>query len=228
MTTPDPNLSMPDAVASPETSQDNPPQAKAYRPYRPTLAIFLVMPILAALVALLISERIAPSGDGSSAAPPAVTFAPFTLVDSLAPDFSLPSPFGDTISLSDQRGKWVILNFWATWCAPCKEEMPAFQNFVDNPPQSVQALGEVVLIAVNRDESAPIVQKFLAELDLSLTVALDKGSQISNRYGVLGMPTTYFIDPQGIVRAKHVAALDEDLLRRTLESAAQRASSYGE
>ncbi|GAB4549000.1 MAG: hypothetical protein OHK0023_12800 [Anaerolineae bacterium] len=228
MTTPNPNLPVPETVTSQDRPPTDPPQARDYPPYRPTLAIFLIMPILAALVALLISERIAPQRDGSSAAPPAVTFVPSTLIDSLAPDFSLPSPFGDTISLSDQRGKWVILNFWATWCAPCKEEMPAFQNFVDNPPKSVEQLGEIALIAVNRDETAPIVQKFLAELDLSLTVALDKGSQISNRYSVLGMPTTYFIDPKGIVRAKHVGGLDEELLRRTLESVAEKASSQGQ
>lgn len=192
-------------------------------PYRPTLAIFLIMPIAAALVALLLAETfVEREGIGGRLAetPPVVALSPSTLIGSPAPDFELPTLGAQAFRLSDQRGKWVVLNFWATWCAPCRHEMPVLQALHASPSEAARALGSVVVIAVNRDESAAAVQAFLADLSLSLPVALDKGGRVSNRYGILSLPITYFIDPEGIVRGRHIGELTTELLDQTLRKLA--------
>ncbi|PJF36715.1 MAG: hypothetical protein CUN49_03985 [Candidatus Thermofonsia Clade 1 bacterium] len=204
----------------PDGAQNSP---KPHPPYRPTLAIFLIMPIAAALVALWLAEafvaRDAVSGRREDA-PPAVGLTPFTLIGSPAPDFELATPKGESLRLSEQRGAWLVLNFWATWCPPCRAEMPILQALHDSPSEAARALGTVRVIAINRDESAAAVQAFLDELKLSLPVALDPGGKVSNRYGVLSLPMTYFIDPEGIVRHRHIGKLTEELLEQTLRKLA--------
>ncbi|MFQ3534414.1 MAG: TlpA disulfide reductase family protein [Aggregatilineales bacterium] len=203
-------------------SEGNTPPA-TYPPYRPTLAIFLIMPIAAALVALLLAETLV-EREGIRAkraeTPPAIALSPSTLIGSPAPDFALPLPDGQTFRLSDQRGKWVVINFWATWCPPCRAEMPVLAALHDSPSEAARALGDVVVIAVNRDESAAVVQAFLDELSLSLPVALDAGGRVSNRYGIISLPITYFVDPDGVVRHRHIGELTTELLDQTFRKLA--------
>lgn len=198
-------------------------QPKPYPPYRPTLAIFLIMPIAAALVALLLAETVVERetvGGRRAETPPAVALSPSTLIGSPAPDFELPMTGGQTFRLSDQRGKWVVINFWTTWCPPCRAEMPVLQALHTSPSEAARALGEVIVIAVNRDESAAVVRAFLDELSLNLPVALDAGGRISNRYGVVSLPITYFIDPEGIVRQRHIGEITAELLDQTFRKLA--------
>jgi peroxiredoxin len=192
----------------PSADQTSPP----YRP-RPVLLIFLIMPVLAGIVAFLIGGN----GQGQAVSveitPPVVGFTPFTLVGSMAYDFTLPTPDGQSIRLSGLRGKWVILNFWATWCDPCRSEMPLLQDLVDG---KLKQNLPVTVLAVDRDETADTVKAFMRELNLSLPVGIDEGAKINSQYDVIQLPVTYMVDPAGIIRYKHIGALTPDILDQYL------------
>ena len=108
------------------------------------------------------------------------------------PEFTLPNPDGKKISLKDFRGKLVFLNFWATWCVPCREEMPAmdklYQEFKDK---------NFVILAVNVKDRKPDAVNFAKELKLSYPIVIDADAQVGLLYGAWGLPTTYLIGPKG-------------------------------
>jgi thiol-disulfide isomerase/thioredoxin len=109
-----------------------------------------------------------------------------------APDFTLTQLGGDEVSLSSFRGKVVFLNFWATWCPPCRAEMPSMQVLYE-------ALGNdhFEIIAVDLQESERTVQKFIDELSLTFPILLDSKGQIGAIYGARSIPTTFLIDKVG-------------------------------
>jgi peroxiredoxin len=108
------------------------------------------------------------------------------------PDFTLPNPDGKKVSLKDFRGKVVFLNFWATWCVPCREEMPAmeklYQEFKDR---------NFVVLAVNVKDRKQDAVNFVRELKLSYPMVIDPDAQVGLLYGAWGLPTTYLIGPKG-------------------------------
>lgn len=112
--------------------------------------------------------------------------------ETAAPDFTLGDPGGKRLSLKDFRGKVVLLNFWASWCVPCREEMPALQRL----HQEFSAKGFVV-VAVNvkddREEAAALVK----QLKLSYPILLDPEGEVGLLYGAWGLPTTYIIGRKG-------------------------------
>ncbi len=111
----------------------------------------------------------------------------------LAPDFSLPSPDGeDLIALSDYRGSPVLVNFWATWCPPCRHEMP----FLQSQYEARADIGLVVL-AVDVGEEPNLVQEYLSGTDLTFPVVLDLFGDIADYYRIVTFPTTYLIDREG-------------------------------
>jgi peroxiredoxin len=120
-------------------------------------------------------------------------------VGAAAYDFTLSDVAGNPVSLSDFRGRPVILNFWATWCAPCRIEMPdlerAFLAHQEN---------DLVILAINQGESAAVVQAFFYdELGLSFTPLLDTEVEVSNLFSAFNLPTTIFIAADGTVTAIH-------------------------
>lgn len=121
------------------------------------------------------------------------------------PDFSTTTPDGEPIALSDFRGSVVALNFWATWCVPCRAEMPALQN-----ASETFASGELVIVGVNAGESPRQVREFLDEHGLTFPIALDRNGSIADLYGVRVFPTTIWIDAQGNVQAEHYGPLTEE------------------
>lgn len=130
----------------------------------------------------------------------------------LAPDFELTTLDGEVVKLSNYKGKRVMLNFWATWCPPCRAEMPDMQKFQDN--QDVQVL------AVNLSEtesSLDNIPKFVDELNLSLTIPLDKESAVSKEYRVVAYPTTYMIDSDGRIQFIAMGAMNYDFMVEQLE-----------
>ena len=112
-----------------------------------------------------------------------------------APSFRLTDIDGESISLSDFRGKPVLINFWATWCSPCRFEMPYIQEVYDE--WSGQGL---VVLAVDIGESPSQVEKFIQAYNLSFPVLLDVAGKVAEQYNVRYIPMTYFIDGSGIIR----------------------------
>jgi peroxiredoxin len=129
-----------------------------------------------------------------------------------APPISAQTPDGDTLNLSDLRGKMVAINFWATWCPPCRVEMPALQAAYTG-----RANGDLVVLAVNVGEPASQVQDFVDEFDLTFPVVLDPSEEIANTYGVKGLPVTIWVDSEGIVQNQHIGLLTDDLIERYLD-----------
>jgi thiol-disulfide isomerase/thioredoxin len=144
--------------------------------------------------------------------------APPLIIDKPAPDFVAQSPDGQSVSLQSLRGKLVAVNFWATWCVPCRTEMPALQSAAAR--HSVLAV-----LAVDAGESADDVLAYTRGLGLSFHVVLDPASAIRDRYGVRVFPTTVWVDPAGIARVKHIGALTDQLIERYVLSLADQPSS---
>jgi peroxiredoxin len=119
------------------------------------------------------------------------------LVGSPAPEITLKDLQGRDIRLSDFRGKVVLVNFWATWCKPCKEEMPAMQASYDK----LRDKGFVVL-AVNELEDTARVADHIRTHGHTFEVVMDHNNKVANRYGVVGLPASFLIDPEGIVRER--------------------------
>lgn len=127
-------------------------------------------------------------------------------VGNRAIDFELQTIDGKTVKLSDYRGKPILLNFWATWCEPCRYEMPFLQQI--NDTYSSKGL---VLLAVDLTYSLPTetpetVQKFIATFNLTLTVLMDSDKTMAKAYLLTSIPTTFLIDKDGIIRGKVIGA----------------------
>lgn len=123
-----------------------------------------------------------------------------------APEFTLEDLSGQQISLSDLQGKVVLLNFWATWCGPCRIEMPALQSRHEQYPEKLSVVG------LNFDEPKENVVAFAEEFGLTFTILLDPGGEIQNEYRIRGYPTTVFLDENGIVQIVHIGIMSEDQL----------------
>lgn len=115
-----------------------------------------------------------------------------------APDFTLPAVGGKTLSLSQYKGQVVMINFWATWCGPCRQEMP----LLDAMYKKYKGMG-FTLIGVNVEPDSKGAEKFLAGLPVSFPVAFDAESKVSKLYNVQGMPSTVIVDRKGNARVLH-------------------------
>lgn len=126
-----------------------------------------------------------------------------------APDFEIKYPDGRKVRLSDLRGKAVLVNFWATWCPPCRAEVPEIQNAYEK-----YKAGGFVVVAVNVQESTSAVAKFMKEYGMTFTVAIDSSGAIGRLYRVSGIPASFFVDRDGIVREIFVGSLTSADLER--------------
>jgi cytochrome c biogenesis protein CcmG/thiol:disulfide interchange protein DsbE len=132
-------------------------------------------------------------------------------IDEVAPDFSLQNSSGETVRLSDLRGKPVVINFWATWCGPCVREMPALQRYQDKYP-------DFILLGIDEGEKADVVKKFTDKMKLTYRILIDEKGTVANLYKVMIMPTTYFVNRDGIIHARHFGYMGEDQLEFYLGS----------
>lgn len=127
-----------------------------------------------------------------------------------APDFTLPMLNGDAFTLSEQRGTPVVINFWATWCPPCRAEIPFFQA------AARKYNGHVVVVGVDDGEPPALVTTFVDELGMTYPVPLDEDSAVSRAYRVNSLPTTYFVDAEGIVRNIHMGIISQAVLEEKI------------
>lgn len=131
-----------------------------------------------------------------------------------AVDFNLTALAGGAVKLSDYRGKKVILNFWATWCPPCKAEMPHMQNFYEkNKDKGVE------ILAVNLTDSEngyDKIEQFVEDYGLTFPIPLDKNGELGALYRAFTIPTTYFIDSNGIIAKKIIGPMDEGMMENLI------------
>jgi peroxiredoxin len=134
----------------------------------------------------------------------------------MAPDFTLKDLDGNEVSLTDYRGKIVILNFWAVWCQYCVEEMPDF----DELDKELQEAGDAVILAVNVQEPYDTVRSFVDESDISLKVLLDEDGYAANSlYGVRGYPTTFIVNSDGSLYTYLMGKADIETMRTVIDMA---------
>ncbi len=131
-------------------------------------------------------------------------------IGSKAPIFSLESLEGEVVTLDQLKGKKVLINFWATWCPPCKEELPDMQELYNENQNKLE------ILAINLDPENN-VHKFRDEYELRFPILLDKENHVNELYKVLAVPTSYVIDENGIIINKHIGALDEDAFQKLID-----------
>ncbi|WP_043930717.1 peroxiredoxin family protein [Bacillus sp. EB01] len=127
-----------------------------------------------------------------------------------APDFELKTLKGGTVKLSELKGKKVMLNFWATWCAPCKKEMPDMQKLHE------EASEDLVILAVNIDPQLD-VQGFIDENGITFPILLDEEDKVNQQYQVVSIPTSFFIDSNGVIQEKFIGAMPHDAMVQYVE-----------
>ncbi len=145
-----------------------------------------------------------PGGPTASPAPAPVTGAP-------APDFALRDLSGQTVRLSSLKGQVVLINFWATWCIPCRAEMPAIQQ-----AYSARKNQGFTVLAVNLNEPITEVHSYVDNLKINFPVLLDAGDSISTLYRVRGYPTSFFVDRNGTVVIENVGMMSDTQLADNL------------
>ena len=136
------------------------------------------------------------------------------LVGRTAPEFRLVSLDGATIDLAGLRGRSVVLNFWASWCIPCRDEAPLLRAAQDR-----YAALDVAFLGVVYQDSAPSAQAFVDRYGIAYPSLLDPDGRTALDYGVYGIPETYFIAADGIIRAKQIGPLDAATLERQIAEA---------
>jgi peroxiredoxin len=151
-----------------------------------------------------LASRVTPEEANPGSLPPAPQ------VGHPAPDFSLRTTGDVTVTLSALRGQPVMINFWATWCGPCRTEIPHIQD------ASVRYADQIVMLGVDSAEPAALVADFASHYSMTYPLPLDENGKVSALYRVFALPTTYFVDREGIIRIifsgpMSAAALDERL-----------------
>ncbi|WP_010529640.1 redoxin domain-containing protein [Lentibacillus jeotgali] len=133
-------------------------------------------------------------------------------VGDMAPDFKLETLEGEEVSLSDYRGQRVVVNFWATWCRPCRAEMPDMQKFYEDK--------DVEILAVNltsSESSQSGIQDFVDAYQLTFPVLMDKNSEVANQYQIKPIPSSFMIDSSGRIQFKALGAMNYELMVQEFE-----------
>ena len=132
-----------------------------------------------------------------------------------APDFTLTNLSGEPLTLSKLKGRPLILNFWATWCGPCRAEIPALQA-------ASELIGDQgVILGVNVQEHTPIVSDFALQRGMTYPIVLDLDAHVARLYQVSAYPTTYFIDPRGLIAELYIGSLNAPLIQRRIHELSQ-------
>ncbi|MHA0857229.1 peroxiredoxin family protein [Paenibacillus sp. CMAA1364] len=130
-----------------------------------------------------------------------------------APDFELMDLKGKPVKLSDYKGKKVIINFWATWCPPCRAEMPHMEKIYEEYGD------DVIVLAVNltnTESKASDVHTFVEKFELTFPIVLDEKGYVSDTYRIIAYPTSYFVDTQGVIQEIFQGAINYDMMTKAL------------
>ena len=133
----------------------------------------------------------------------------------LAPDFTVYDLEGNSYKLSDFRGKPVVLNFWASWCGPCKQEMPDFNTTYGELGEEIHFL--MVNLTDGYQETVESASSFIAGTGYTFPVYYDTSTEAATTYGVYSIPTTYFIDAEGHAIAQATGAINAETLQRGID-----------
>ncbi|HEX9026040.1 MAG TPA: TlpA disulfide reductase family protein [Clostridium sp.] len=128
-------------------------------------------------------------------------------------DFKLKDLNGQELSLSDLKGKKVFLNFWATWCPPCKAEMPEIEKLYQETKDN-----DLVIVTVEIGESLDTVKPFIDSNKYSFKVLLDPDQSVATKYNIASIPTSYFIDAEGYIISKHVGGMNIDQMKTYIKT----------
>jgi len=178
---------------------------------RTAVAVLVIAAIVAAILWLESRDDagMSPTGEryGPTELPGALHTAGLDVapqVGSLAPDFLLENLDGSEVRLSDYRGQPIVLNFWATWCAPCRKEIPQFVDAYE------RFRGDgLVIIGVNLQEGKSIARGYVEDYGMEFPVAIDVDGEVGDAYRLLGLPVTYFIGRDGVVRSVFTGPFEE-------------------
>ncbi len=161
------------------------------------------------VVAILAVALFAIRGQSGGGVEATIVAAGHAEVGHTAPDFTTPALNGGTVRLSSLRGKVVLINFWATWCTACQDEMPAIQQVWDR----YHSRGLEVVAVDFREGNKASMQRFLRQVGAKFTAALDPDGKIADAYGVtFGLPTSVFVDRDGMVRVIHLGQMAPDFI----------------
>ena len=131
-----------------------------------------------------------------------------------APDFTVRTLDGQTLSLKDIKGQIVMVNFWATWCPPCRSEMPDMERlYQERKDDGVQ------ILAVNLQEAPEPVSRFVEQYNLTFPIVMDTSGEMSQLFGVQSLPTSFFIDKEGKISGFHVGSLNKSAIERRIAQA---------
>jgi len=154
-----------------------------------------------------------PAGFGSSQAITLTASAsgPAPRMDQPAPEFQVKTLDGTTVNLSDYRGQPVWVSFWATWCPPCRAENPDIQEVYEK----YQSEG-LVILALSIGESTDTVQGYVQRTGLTYTIGLDQNTEIAARYRIVGIPTHFFVDRDGVLREWRIGSMSKKTMEKNV------------
>ena len=137
---------------------------------------------------------------------------PSIAVGQEAPDASVARLSGEgEVSLADHQGQWILLNFWASWCEPCRDESPAIDDFADENKGAVEVIG------VDSDDNRPDAMEFARETGISYELLHDAGSDLTDAYNVKGIPESFLIDPDGEIAYIYRGPVDAEILEQAFK-----------
>ena len=131
--------------------------------------------------------------------------SPSSTGEGAAPDFVLSTHDGKQVSLSEFRGRPILVNYWATYCAPCRAEMPLLQREADQHPK-------LVVLLVDERDSTPAASSFITELRIRSVVLLDTSGKAGDLYRIAGLPTTIFVREDGTIEGRYLGQTNEQIL----------------
>ena len=193
-----------------EIAENAPPQRPLSKRHgrRKSLIVGIVILVNVGLLAFLLTQLLTPATTPSSD----------PIVGHPAPDFSLavlePASGKSTLSLSDFKGKAIVLNFWASWCVPCKEELP----LLERTWKQMQAQGkDVVFLGIDYQEASSAAASFLRQNGVTYPTALDANGLVASQYGITSLPDTFFINRDGTVVSKALREITAQTLSSNLQ-----------